>query len=79
MPDIYEELGVRPVLNAQGNRTLLGGSTPSPAVREAPIAPVTRPTSVNTTMPLSTATSLTLAVIAGLLLPVLFLYSLAIY
>lgn len=34
MPDIYEELGVRPVLNAQGNRTLLGGSTPSPAVRE---------------------------------------------
>ena len=34
MPDIYDELGVRPVLNAQGNRTLLGGSTPSPAVRE---------------------------------------------
>ena len=34
MPDIYDELGVRPVLNAQGNRTLLGGSTPSPAIRE---------------------------------------------
>jgi L-seryl-tRNA(Ser) seleniumtransferase len=32
MTDIYAELGVRPVLNAQGNRTLLGGSTPSPAV-----------------------------------------------
>ena len=34
MSNIYEELGVRPVLNAQGNRTLLGGSTPSPAVRK---------------------------------------------
>ena len=34
MASIYDELGVRPVLNAQGNRTLLGGSTPSPAVRE---------------------------------------------
>ena len=33
MSGIYEELGVRPVLNAQGNRTLLGGGTPSPAVR----------------------------------------------
>ena len=32
MTSIYDELGVRPVLNAQGNRTLLGGSTPSPAV-----------------------------------------------
>jgi uncharacterized pyridoxal phosphate-dependent enzyme len=30
---IYEELGVRPVLNAQGNRTLLGGGTPSASVR----------------------------------------------
>jgi L-seryl-tRNA(Ser) seleniumtransferase len=30
---IYEELGVRPVINAQGNRTLLGGNTPAPAVR----------------------------------------------
>jgi L-seryl-tRNA(Ser) seleniumtransferase len=34
MDNIYEELGVRPVLNAQGNRTLLGGGTPSEAVRE---------------------------------------------
>lgn len=30
---IWEELGVTPVLNALGNRTLLGGGTPSPAVR----------------------------------------------
>ena len=30
---IYEELGVKPVLNAQGNRTLLGGNTPSATVR----------------------------------------------
>ncbi len=34
MVSIYDELGVKPVLNAQGNRTLLGGSTPSPAVQE---------------------------------------------
>ena len=33
MSGIFEELGVRPVLNAQGNRTLLGGSTPSASVR----------------------------------------------
>ena len=33
MGAIFEELGVRPVLNAQGNRTLLGGSTPSASVR----------------------------------------------
>jgi len=33
MASIFEELGVRPVLNAMGNRTLLGGSTPSAAVR----------------------------------------------
>ena len=33
--DILEELGVRPVINAAGNGTILGGSTPSPAVREA--------------------------------------------
>lgn len=33
MDSIYEELGVRPVLNAQGNRTLLGGGTPSETVR----------------------------------------------
>ncbi len=34
MTTIFEELGVRPVINAQGNRTLLGGGTPSPEVRE---------------------------------------------
>ncbi len=33
MTTIFEELGVRPVINAQGNRTLLGGGTPSPEVR----------------------------------------------
>ena len=33
MTGIFEELGVRPVLNAQGNRTLLGGATPSAEVR----------------------------------------------
>ena len=33
MVNIFDELGVRPVLNAQGNRTLLGGGTPSPSVR----------------------------------------------
>ena len=33
MSTIYDELGVSPVLNAHGNRTLLGGSTPSEAVR----------------------------------------------
>ena len=33
MSSIYEELGVSPALNAHGNRTLLGGGTPSPAVR----------------------------------------------
>ena len=33
MVNIFEELGVRPVLNAQGNRTLLGGATPSADVR----------------------------------------------
>ena len=33
MSGIYEELGVKPVLNAQGNRTLLGGNTPSAGVR----------------------------------------------
>ena len=32
---IYEELGVIPVVNAMGNRTLLGGNTPAPAVRAA--------------------------------------------
>ena len=33
MSGIFEEFGARPVLNAQGNRTLLGGSTPSESVR----------------------------------------------
>ena len=33
MTNIFEELGVRPVINAQGNRTLLGGGTPAPEVR----------------------------------------------
>ncbi len=40
MPDrnwgeIYRELGARPVINAMGSVTMLGGSTPSPEVREA--------------------------------------------
>ena len=33
MASIFEELGVRPVINAQGNRTLLGGGTPAPDIR----------------------------------------------
>ena len=33
MSAIFDELGVRPVLNAQGNRTLLGGNTVSADVR----------------------------------------------
>ena len=32
---VYEELGVRRVINAQGNRTVLGGSTPAGQVLEA--------------------------------------------
>jgi D-glucosaminate-6-phosphate ammonia-lyase len=32
---IYEQLGVNPVINARGHNTVLGGSTPSPRVREA--------------------------------------------
>ena len=32
---IYERLGVQPVINARGNNTVLGGSTPSPRVRQA--------------------------------------------
>ena len=32
---VYQELGLRPVINAQGNKTVLGGSTLSPKVREA--------------------------------------------
>ena len=35
MSSVYEELGVTPVLNAKGNQTLLGGSTPSASVRAA--------------------------------------------
>lgn len=32
---IYDELGVKPVINALGNWTMLGGSSPSPRVRAA--------------------------------------------
>jgi L-seryl-tRNA(Ser) seleniumtransferase len=32
---IYRELGARPVINARGHATVLGGSTPSPRVRAA--------------------------------------------
>ena len=32
---IYKELGARPVINATGSVTMLGGSTPAPEVREA--------------------------------------------
>jgi D-glucosaminate-6-phosphate ammonia-lyase len=34
-PSIYDQLGVRPVINARGHNTVLGGSTPSPRVRQA--------------------------------------------
>ena len=34
MTNIYEQLGARPILNAHGNRTLLGGNTPNASVRE---------------------------------------------
>jgi D-glucosaminate-6-phosphate ammonia-lyase len=34
-PAIYEQLGVKPVINARGHNTVLGGSTPSPRVRQA--------------------------------------------
>jgi L-seryl-tRNA(Ser) seleniumtransferase len=34
-PDIYAELGIKPVINAMGNVTVLGGSTLSPAVQQA--------------------------------------------
>jgi L-seryl-tRNA(Ser) seleniumtransferase len=33
--DPYAALGVRPIINARGNQTVLGGSTPSGRVREA--------------------------------------------
>ncbi len=35
MSNIYREIGVRPVINAYGNRTLLGGGTPSQTVKAA--------------------------------------------
>ena len=34
MTNIWEDLGIRPVINAQGNRTLLGGSTPVQEVQD---------------------------------------------
>ena len=34
-PNIYEELGATPIINAIGSVTMLGGSTPIPEVREA--------------------------------------------
>jgi D-glucosaminate-6-phosphate ammonia-lyase len=34
-PGIYQRLGVAPVINARGNNTVLGGSTPSARVRAA--------------------------------------------
>ncbi len=33
MSNIYEQLGAKPILNAHGNRTLLGGNTPNESVR----------------------------------------------
>jgi len=33
--NIYKELGAKPVINATGSVTMLGGSTPAPEVREA--------------------------------------------
>ena len=32
---VYSRLGVRPIINAQGNRTVLGGSATTPAVAAA--------------------------------------------
>lgn len=32
---IYDRLGITPIINARGNNTVLGGSTPSPRVRQA--------------------------------------------
>ena len=34
MASIWEDLGITPVINAQGNRTLLGGNTPVPEVQQ---------------------------------------------
>ena len=33
--NVYESLGITPVINARGNNTVLGGSTPSARVRRA--------------------------------------------
>src|SRR5687767_9886466 len=33
--DIFEEIGVQPVINARGHATVLGGSTPTGRVKEA--------------------------------------------
>ena len=35
MTGIYEQFGVTPGINARGNQTLLGGSTPPPEVQAA--------------------------------------------
>jgi len=32
---IYDDLGVKPVINARGHNTVLGGSTPSPRVKRS--------------------------------------------
>ena len=32
---IYKELGAKPVINATGSVTMLGGATPAPEVKEA--------------------------------------------
>jgi len=32
---LFERLGINPIVNARGNNTILGGSTPSPRVRQA--------------------------------------------
>ena len=34
-PDVYAELGIRPIINCQGERTMLGGSRLSPEVAQA--------------------------------------------
>ena len=33
--DYYSKLGIKPVINAVGNQTIYGGSTPTGAVKEA--------------------------------------------
>lgn len=33
--NVYKKLGARPVINATGNQTVCGGSTPSAKVRDA--------------------------------------------